>query len=69
MSRDRFSIDLGGRLNDTIEQIAREEGLTKAEVIRRGLAFYAAVRTHVDAKEDQVVIRHKSGDERQVLVI
>lgn len=65
---DRFSIDLGAELNDAIQEIARKQGLTKAEVIRRGLGAYAVLRNHV-GPTDELIIRSSKDDTERLVVL
>lgn len=44
----RLSLDLSASLDDTLENLARKMGTSKAEVLRKGLAL---VEVAVDAKE------------------
>jgi hypothetical protein len=40
----RFTVDLGPEFDDTLASMAREKGSTKAEVLRRALIAYAALK-------------------------
>lgn len=69
MTRERYVLTLGTPLGEALEEIAKAEGVSTAEIIRRGLAFYAAVRSHADPGQDRVVIRSHDGTEREVILI
>jgi hypothetical protein len=40
----KYTIDLGPEFEQTLTSLARERGTTKAEVIRRAVITYAALR-------------------------
>ncbi len=39
VSRTRLTLDLSERLNDAVERLAKERGMTKADVLRTAVEF------------------------------
>lgn len=59
-TRTRLTLDLSERLNEVVERIARERGMTKADVLRTAIEFLTLAESakssgmHVGAwKEDR----------------
>jgi len=43
MSKIRLSLDVTPQVNSIIDNLAKDNGITKAEVLRRSIAFYDAI--------------------------
>lgn len=60
VSRTRLTLDLSERLNEVVERLAKERGMTKADVLRTALEFLTmadaakAAGMHVGAWEEEV---------------
>ena len=48
MSKVRMNIEVSSEVADFIEQLAREEGATKTEIVRRALSVMKAYRKQKD---------------------
>ena len=42
----RMSVDLTGDLNDVVEKLAARMGISKSEVLKRGIALLAGAEDH-----------------------
>ena len=43
----KYTIDLGSEANRQLDEVAKEKGMTKADVIRRAVATYVTVNREV----------------------
>ena len=43
----KYTIDLGAEANKQLDEVAKEKGMTKADVIRRAVATYVTVNREV----------------------
>lgn len=48
MNRKRYTVDFTDDLDKIISTISEEKGITKAEVIRRALTYYAVLEAETD---------------------
>jgi metal-responsive CopG/Arc/MetJ family transcriptional regulator len=60
MAETRFEVRLNQRLADDFDLVARETGLTRAEVFRRAIALYKTVKQEAVA-HGHVILRSKDG--------
>lgn len=51
----KYTIDLGNEANRQLDEVAKEKGMTKAEVIRRAVATYVIVNREV-AKGNRLTV-------------
>ena len=68
MADTRFEVRLNQRLADDFDRVARETGLTRAEVFRRAIALYKTVKQEEGA-HGHVILRSKDGAERELVNI
>jgi predicted DNA-binding protein len=43
----KYTIDLGSEANKQLDEVAKEKGMTKADVIRRAVATYVIVNREI----------------------
>ncbi|MBM5798837.1 MAG: ribbon-helix-helix protein, CopG family [Cyanobacteria bacterium K_Offshore_0m_m2_072] len=68
MADTRFEVRLNQRLADDFDRVARETGLTRAEVFRRAIALYKTVKQE-EGEHGHVILRSKDGAERELVNI
>ena len=68
MADTRFEVRLNQRLADDFDRVARETGLTRAEVFRRAIALYKTVNQE-EGDHGHVILRSKDGSERELVNI
>ena len=49
----KLTVEFNDRMNDMLEQLSREEGTTKVDVLRRALALYRFVEDEVGKKSNR----------------
>ena len=66
MKKNRYSIELAVALDEKLEQLAKERGISKVDLIRRALALYALVDEQ--AKDDNGLAIVNKENEVKVLI-
>ena len=61
MTRSRFTVDLGREFDENLTQMAEESDASKAEVIRRALIAYTALKNE-EKKGNKVSITGRVDD-------
>lgn len=49
MTKHRLNIEISSELDKLLEQLSKEEGTTKTEIVRRGLSVMKAFRRQISA--------------------
>lgn len=66
----RFDLKLGPDLDVVMTEMARDQGISKAEAVRRALVGYASLRRIVNARAGRtLVLRDEDSWEEQRVVI
>jgi len=58
MSKIRLSLDVTPQMNLIIDRLAKDNGITKAEVLRRSVAFYNAISKGQRNGEEPAMIKN-----------
>ncbi|MEF2277319.1 ribbon-helix-helix protein, CopG family [Deinococcus sp. YIM 134068] len=70
MGKSRFNLELGPGLDEVMSEMARDQGISKAEAVRRALTGYANLRRIVSPDEELVLRkRDRSGEEQRVIIL
>lgn len=68
MAKSRFNLELGDRLDDEISRMAKDQGISKAEAVRRALTGYANLR-RIISPDEELILRKKGDRESEQRVI
>ena len=64
----RFTLTLPNRVEEAMTRMAKEEGISKAEVFRRALALYGYIQKETSDTKKEVAITDENGRVEKVLV-
>jgi hypothetical protein len=64
----RYTVDLGPEFDEALARMAREKGGSKAEVIRRALIAYAALKDE-EGSGNRISITGQVGDDNQTRIL
>lgn len=70
MAKSRFNLELGESLDQAMTKMARENGISKAEAVRRALAGYANLR-QIISPDEELILRKRDdpASEQRVIIL
>lgn len=69
MPKSRFNLELGDQLDDEMSWMARDQGINKAEAVRRALTGYANLRRIVSPDQELILRKKDDRDSEQRVII
>ena len=66
--RKQYSIRFPQESVEALDEMAKEEGVTKAELIRRAINFYQ-VKLEAKKKDKRIILENKEGDVREWVMV
>lgn len=63
----RFTLDITPELNARLDEIARQNGVTKANVLRSAIVLYDVASQAKAQNKSKVILRDADGTEREVI--
>ncbi|MFM7304313.1 MAG: ribbon-helix-helix domain-containing protein [Alphaproteobacteria bacterium] len=64
----RFDITMNERLAEDFDELAKSEGLSRAEIFKRAFATYRALKQEAD-KGAQIIIKEEGKMDRQLIAL
>ena len=64
----RFTLTLPKRVEEAMNKMAEEEGISRAEIFRRALALYGYIHKETRDSKNEVAITDEDGRVKKVLV-
>jgi hypothetical protein len=59
----KYTLQMNDRLDDVLEDLAKREGISKAQVIRRSVALLKLAEDHRDQGYELQLVKEPEGDE------
>jgi predicted transcriptional regulator len=65
----KLTVEFSDRVNEKLEEVAKRNELTKADILRRAIALYDFVDANVVNKDVQLVVTDKNGKVLKEIVV
>ena len=65
----RLDITLNDQLTEVFDEIQKEEGITRAEVVRRAVAYYRILRDQKTHDNKVLLVDHDGSNQKELLLI
>jgi hypothetical protein len=64
----KFTLEFGPQSTDSLEKIAKDKGISRADVVRRALEVYSSL-LGATAEDKTLILADKNGAQKEVVTI